>query len=165
MRHIGTTIAACLLAAALTACGIGSSTTTEASAPSPSAATSAPTKAEKLNAWFDDGGQDHLDTISDDLDDVISHMGATDLDELAESCAKLTSDVETIQGGQPMPDAKAASSWGLALEHLNSAATHCTNGAVSMDVDEINQMTAELKIGTNHVDAMNERLDMIRNGN
>lgn len=164
-----TTTATCLLAASLTLTACGTTTVATPAThttPTSKTPTSAPalTKAQTMRNWYNGGGQKQLDTITKDLGNVQKDLQSQNLDHLAGTCGKLTSDVETIQGEKRMPDAKAASEWKLALTHLNSAASHCTTGAVAADTSEIEQMTADLTIGLHHMTAVNTRLGDIANG-
>jgi hypothetical protein len=148
MRRTAT--AAVLIATALGAAGCGSTTqnnATTATSPSVTAPTTTPasptpaeTGAAALTAWLNAG---------DDLGAVKTGLSDPARTGLAEACAKLTADSESLQLEKPMPDERAAGEWKLSLNYLQKAATECTAG-------DYTAMSTDLGIGIHHVSAVTD---------
>jgi hypothetical protein len=120
-----------------------------------------PDPTEAFKSWADSGGSDTLQTILDDLDSVNKASSAAGLDQLSDSCAQLTADIETAQTGDALPDKAAATAWKLAMEHLQQSASACTAGANSGEQSDFDTMSAEMAIGVKHLNAVNSRLDEV----
>ncbi|WP_037606243.1 hypothetical protein [Streptacidiphilus rugosus] len=117
--------------------------------------------ATALHAWADDGGSAALSTIGSDLTDVSNALGQSDLTGAQAPCAKLTADVETDQAGTPVPDKAAAAEWSLMLSHLQAAAADCTTAAATGDSTKLDEASAELSIGGNHLTAFTNRFKQV----
>ncbi|MER6280631.1 hypothetical protein ABT202_30760 [Streptomyces sp900105245] len=122
---------------------------------------SAPSMAERMHDWSDDGGSETLTTLVDDLKEVGDDSEPPDLDGLRDSCSTLTADIEAAQEEDPVPDSATNKRWALALDHLGNSATACTTGAVSGDQTQFDLMASEMEIGIKHLNAVNKRVDKI----
>ncbi|MFF1770484.1 hypothetical protein [Streptomyces sp. NPDC058249] len=144
----------------LTGCG-GTSATPEQPATTSASASPSTDPAAKVRAWADAGGTDTLGTIAKSLGQVDKDSHPVDLAALQTSCAQLTADVEAAQGEDPMPDKTLAKRWKLALDHLGKSASACTVGAASEDQASFDLMSAEMSIGTEHLNAVVKRINEI----
>ncbi|MGW3913173.1 hypothetical protein ACWEBX_16900 [Streptomyces sp. NPDC005070] len=150
------------LALTLTGCGSTSATPEQATTTSASASASASADtATKVRAWADAGGFDSLDTLAKSLGQVEKDSDPVDLEALQTSCAQLTADVEGAAEEDPIPDKESAARWKLALDHLGKSASACTVGANSEDQASFDLMSAEMAIGTKHLDAVAKRITEI----
>lgn len=142
----------------LTGCG-GTSTAPEKPARTSKSASTDPMA--ELRAWADAGGNDTLKALMKSLGQVAKDSDPVDLPALQTSCAQLTADVEAATEEAPMPDAKLAKRWKLALDHLGKSASACTVGAASEDQASFDLMSAEMSIGTAHLNAVVKRIGEI----
>ena len=158
---IGTAIVA--IAGIATAGLLISNNKHNADKPQPKAATTsaAPSMADRLHDWSDNGGNDTLTTLSKDLGKVADDSDPIDLDDLRDSCSTLTADIEAAQQDDPLPDPATNKRWNLALKHLGNSATACSTGAVSGDQTQFDLMASEMDIGIKHLNAVNKRLDEV----
>lgn len=143
----------------------GNDAKTEPAATATSASpTPSPDITDQFIDWRDNGGNETLTTLGDDLSAVDKASDPVDLEGLRDACATLTADVETAQQGDPIPDDATNKSWDLALEHLANSATACTLGAVGNDQASFDLMASEMDIGIRHLNAVSKHLDKILEG-
>jgi hypothetical protein len=129
--------------------------------PSATKTSTAPSMADRMHDWSDNGGNETLTTLVADLQQVGDDSDPIDLDGLRDSCSTLTADIEAAQEEDPVPDAATNKRWSLALEHLGNSATACTTGAVSGDQSQFDLMASEMDIGIKHLNAVDKRVDEI----
>lgn len=136
--------------------------------PTASATSATPTPSPDITDqfidWRDNGGNETLTTLSDDLSAVDKASDPVNLEGLRDACATLTADVETAQQGDPIPDDATNKSWDLALEHLANSASACTLGAVGNDQASFDLMASEMDIGIRHLNAVGKHLDKVLKG-
>jgi hypothetical protein len=105
--------------------------------------------AERLDAWFVDGGKSELNRVTAAFVAVAradtpgaSYVG------LAAACAKAANAVVSAQASPPVPEAGAQASFADALADYAKGAALCEAGAKSHDVAVLNQAATAIRAGT-----------------
>lgn len=107
--------------------------------------------------------QTALLAVQTDLRSISGDANAGDIGAMGDHCVTLLDDVSALQASDAVPGAERQRHWTSALDHLNSAATHCIHASVTAAangktdpsiVDDINAMISDLSLGTAQITAV-----------
>ncbi len=107
------------------------------------------TTAEKLDAWFVDGGHATLTRLTTAIV-AVGHADAAGKTyaALGRACAREAAAVSSAQAGPPVPDAPAQASFADALAEYAKSAADCQAGASAHSVALLNKAAAATRAGT-----------------
>lgn len=160
------------LAATVTACGSAGGKTPVASVsrvvgvntpadPVPSAASTTPSTAEQLFAWYSGGGKAIFTAMGTDLVALSTAATNEDSSGVATASVSLEADIDRAQAYAPLPSAPLQSEWSAGLASAKEAATDYITGANNEDASLIYAGTAALGTATSHLDVVTELIKSV----
>jgi hypothetical protein len=135
--------------------------TTEPAAPATDTTTTGPgvnPVAVAIVAWVKGGGQDRVDAMSSDFNNIATASAAADSPAVNAACVSLRSHVEKTQAYAPVPDTEVQSDWSTALAQAARSATDCIAGTDTLNASLISRSGQELRATTAAIVAMTTRL-------
>lgn len=126
----------------------------------PSATHSSSGGSSSMAAWASDNDiMGKLDTLTSDVQSIVTDSRAEDVESLSIDCSSWASDISDFQDALPSPNSDFNRAEGAALDSFATAAQECQDGADNYDGSLLSAAAADIRTGTTY---MNEATAIVK---
>jgi hypothetical protein len=115
----------------------------------------------QIKAWYDGGGREKLNDITQDLTAIGTSSTNGDWAGLLRNCGMLSQDTAIATAYTPIPDAGTQDSWLKGLAAYNKSGGECVAAATNHDTALITQSNQDMAVGTSFINAATARINTV----